>query len=216
MDFEHYSTRDGSQIDIPIPKSYKDCVDLLKSDYYRIYGRTDNLIIIWFKSFKDRALKHLFWLRLASYHGGLYLLCKLLHEHYKLKYDCQIHAGTKIGWGLYLGHCISMVVNPRCIIGNNVNLSQILNIGTNQGNQAIISNNVYIAPMTCIIEGVHVGENTIIGAGSIVTKDIPPNSTAVGNPCKVISENNHPDYVHNRFNRNNKYVERTSIGKSSR
>lgn len=182
MKFEHYKTRNGSEIDIPIPTSYRDCLELLKSDYFRIYGRVDSLGVIWLKSFRDRALKHLFWLRFASYRGCFYPICKLRHEHYKLKYDCRVHAGSKIGYGLYLGHAMSMCVSIRCIIGNNVNLSQMSNIGTNEGNQAIIGNNVYIGPMTCLIEGVHIGENSLIGAGSIVT-----------------GENKHPEYIQNRW-----------------
>lgn len=71
MKFEHYKTRNGSEIDIPIPTSYRDCLELLKSDYFRIYGRVDSLGVIWLKSFRDRALKHLFWLRFASYRGCL-------------------------------------------------------------------------------------------------------------------------------------------------
>ena len=94
---------------------------------------------------------------------------------------------------------MSMCVSIRCIIGNNVNLSQMSTIGTNEGNQAMIADNVYIGPMTCLIEGVHIGENALIGAGSIVTKDVLPNCTAVGNPCRVIGENKHPEYVHNRW-----------------
>lgn len=199
MQFEQYSTRDGSNVVIPIPTSYKDCIELLKSDYYRIWGKVDSLPVIWLRSFRDRALKHLFWLRLASFRGWLYLLCKLRHEHYKLKFDIQVHAGAKIGYGLYLGHGMSMCVNSRCIIGNNVNLSQMCNVGTNAGNQAIIADNVYIGPMSCLIEGIHIGENSLIGAGSIVNKDVLPNSTAVGNPCKVIGHNKHPEYVHNRW-----------------
>lgn len=77
MKFEHYKTRNGSEIDIPIPTSYRDCLELLKSDYFRIYGRVDSLGVIWLKSFRDRALKHLFWLRFASYRGVsiLYVNC---------------------------------------------------------------------------------------------------------------------------------------------
>ena len=66
-------------------------------------------------------------------------------------------------------------------------------------NQAIIGNNVYIGPMTCLIEGVHIGENSLIGAGSIVTKDVYSNSTVVGNPGRVIGENKHPEYIQNRW-----------------
>ena len=40
----------------------------------------------------------------------------------------------------------------------------------------------------CVMPGVTIGDNTIIGAGSVVTKDIPSNVVAVGNPCKVIKE----------------------------
>lgn len=199
MKFELYNTRDGSEIEIPIPTSYKDCLDLLKSDYFRIFGQVDNLGIIWLKSFRDKALKHLFWLRFASYHGWLYPICKLRHEHYKLKYDCRVHSEAKIGYGLYLGHVMSICVNIRCVLRNNVNLSQMSNIGTDEGNQVIIGNNVYIGPMSCLIEGVHIGENSLIGAGSIVTKDIHPNSSAVGNPSRVIGVNRHPEYVQNRW-----------------
>ena len=73
------------------------------------------------------------------------------------------------------------------------------NIGTNNKNQAIIGDNVYIGPMSCLVEGVHIGSNTTIGAGSVVTRDIPSNTTAVGVPCKPIGANKHPEYVQNRW-----------------
>jgi len=48
-----------------------------------------------------------------------------------------------------------------------------------------IGSNVWIGSHAVILPGVHIGDNVVIGAGSIVTKDIPPNSIAFGNPCKV-------------------------------
>lgn len=51
-----------------------------------------------------------------------------------------------------------------------------------------IGNNVWIGAQCCILPGVTVGDNSIIGAGSVVTKDIPANSLAAGNPCRVIRE----------------------------
>jgi len=50
----------------------------------------------------------------------------------------------------------------------------------------IIRKNVWIGYNTVVLKGVEIGENTIIGAGSIVTSNIPPNVIASGNPCKVI------------------------------
>ena len=49
-----------------------------------------------------------------------------------------------------------------------------------------IGNNVWICTGAIILPGVTIGDNSVIGAGSVVTKDIEPNSLAVGNPCKVI------------------------------
>jgi maltose O-acetyltransferase len=50
----------------------------------------------------------------------------------------------------------------------------------------IIKKNVFIGSRSIVLGGVTIGENSIIGAGSVVTKDIPPNVLAGGNPCKVI------------------------------
>jgi len=79
-----------------------------------------------------------------------------------------------------------------------VNLSQFTTIGANGGRQAAeIGDNVYIGPNVCIIEYVKIGNNATIGAGSVVTKDIPENATAAGNYAKVLSTN-HPGSSVNR------------------
>lgn len=51
-----------------------------------------------------------------------------------------------------------------------------------------IGNNVWIGGNTVILPNVTIGDNCVIGAGSVVTKDIPPNVVAAGNPCKIIRE----------------------------
>lgn len=56
----------------------------------------------------------------------------------------------------------------------------------NSSGSVTIGNNIYFGADCTVLKGVSIGDNCIIGAGSVVTKSIPPNSVAVGNPCKVI------------------------------
>ncbi len=92
-----------------------------------------------------------------------------------------------------------MVINGGTIIGNNVNISQFLNIGTNHNKPAIIGNNVYIGPSVCVVEDVKIGNNSSIGAGAVVTKDVPENATVAGVPAKVLNYKNPGRYVNQRW-----------------
>ena len=114
-------------------------------------------------------------------------------------YQIDIPASTKIGYGFYIGHHICMVVNGATIIGNNVNLSQFVNIGSSDNLSAIIGDNVWIAPHVSIVDDVNIGNNSSVGAGAVVTKNVPENATVVGVPAKVINYNNPGRYVCNRW-----------------
>lgn len=181
----------GESLIIPHPESYKDCVTLIKSDFFRPSGRKASLLKIWLVTCYSTSSAYLFWLRMSSYRKGLFWpFCRLMlfllaeHTHVHISYR------MKIGYGLYIGHGIDIIVNPNGVIGNNVNLSQFLNLGSNSPQAAIIGDNVYIGPHVCLVGPVMVGSNSTIGAGSVVVKDIPENATAVGNPCKVVNYDN--------------------------
>lgn len=199
MNYQKFTQKNGEVITIPIANSYADCVELIKSDYYRIYGKVDNILKIFIRTYSNRPLQIMFWVRMASYKGVFYPLALKLHNHYKNKYDVRIHAWAKIGYGLYIGHGMSMCVNSNAIIGNNVNLSQMINIGTNNKKSALIGDEVYIGPLTSIIGDVEIGSRSIVGSGSVVVKNIPSDKTAVGVPAKVIGENKHPNYVNKKW-----------------
>ncbi len=102
---------------------------------------------------------------------------------------------TNVGYGLYIGHGGPVVVNPTAVIGNNCTIMQFTTVGSNYNHAAIIGDNVYIGPNVCIVEDVHIGNNVTIGAGSVVTKDIPDNATAAGNYAKVLNYNNPGRFV---------------------
>ncbi|WP_236040898.1 serine O-acetyltransferase [Marinobacter nauticus] len=123
-------------------------------------------------------------------------------RHYSKKYGLHIPKATKIGYGLYIGHGIGVVVNPTAVIGNNCNLSQFVTIGSNHGRAAEIGDNVYVGPSVCIVESVKIGSGACIGAGAVVVSDVPPNNTAAGVPAKVVSRNDSSRYIQNKWTSN--------------
>jgi len=185
--------------EIPIPESYRDCIELIRSDYFRYKGRRKSLLHMWLYSLVTSHFGFSFWFRLSSYKGWLYPITSFMHRMYFLRYGLQITPETKVGYGLYLSHGFGIIVNPTSIIGNNCNLSQFTTIGGHTEKTAIIGDNVYIGPSVCVVNDVIIGNNATIGAGAVVTHNIPQNATAAGVPAKVISYNNEGKFVNKRW-----------------
>ena len=98
----------------------------------------------------------------------------------------MIPSSTKIGYGFFIGHPFGIIINHTAVIGNNVNVSQFLSIGSNEIRAAFVGDNVYIGPHCSLVEDVVVGHDSTIGAGAVVVKNIPPCSVAVGAPVRAI------------------------------
>ena len=82
----------------------------------------------------------------------------------------------------------NVFIGPNCgfyTAGHPVDVKQ-RNSGLEYAKPITVGNNVWFGGNVIVLPGVTIGDNTIIGAGSVVTKDIPANVIAVGNPCKVI------------------------------
>ena len=106
------------------------------------------------------------------------LLKKVGEECYiEPPFFCDYGFNTTLGDNFYANHNLVILDVCEVTFGNNVF------IGPNVGN------NVWIGGSVCILPGVTIGDNVTIGAGSVVTKDIPSNVTAFGNPCKVYKVN---------------------------
>lgn len=99
---------------------------------------------------------------------------------------------TKIGPGLSLYHGVALVINDSAQIGQNCVLRHSTTIGVKRtsvehlGEAPRIGNNVDIGVHVVILGAVYVGDNAVIGAGSVVVKDVPAHAFVAGNPAQVI------------------------------
>ena len=180
--------RDGTQLILPEVENYGDCMTLIHSDLFRRKGKTVSKARIILKALFHPFENFMIWFRLSQHKGFLfwwtvtmYRLCQTIHK-------IKIPLKTRIGYGCYLGHSMCIVIHGNTVIGNNVNLSQFLNIGSNHNTPAVIGDQAYIGPMTCLVEDVQIGRNATIGAGAVVTKDVEKETIVAGVPAKVIRQ----------------------------
>jgi len=102
----------------------------------------------------------------------------------------EIHPGAVIGKNLLIDHGSGVVIGETAIIGDNCTIYQGVTLG-GTGKESgkrhpTIGNNVFIGSGAKILGNITIGDNVKIGANSVVLKDIPANSTAVGIPAKII------------------------------
>lgn len=181
-------------------KANYNVIDYIKSDCFRYTAKDDlkNIIKLYITNSTFR------WqvaFRMCNSVGrGIRLAGNILWRANRTKRKILIPKHTKVGYGLIIAHGGPVVINGTAIIGNNFGVSQFTTIGANNGKAAIIGDNVYIDPNVCIVEDIHIGNNVTVGAGSVVTKDIPDNATIAGNYAKVLNYNNPGRYVINFWN----------------
>ncbi len=124
------------------------------------------------------------------YKKKLFFLARLISEHAKRRTGIEIHPGAKIGKNLFIDHGNGVVIGETTIIGNNVVMFHGVTLGgrgnTKGKRHPTIKDNVYIGCGAKILGNIIVGKNSKIGAGSVILKDVSPNSTVVGIPGKRI------------------------------
>ncbi|KAL0443290.1 UNVERIFIED_CONTAM: Serine acetyltransferase 3, mitochondrial [Sesamum latifolium] len=108
----------------------------------------------------------------------------------------DIHPGAKIGRGILFDHATGVVVGETAVIGNNVSILHNVTLGgtgkVSGDRHPKIGNGVLIGAGTCVLGNVRIEDGAKIGAGSVVLKQIPARTTAVGNPARLIGGKENP------------------------
>ena len=128
------------------------------------------------------------------YLKGEFYKARKISQKAARKTGIEIHPGAVIGEGFFIDHGHGVVIGETTIIGDNVTLYQGVTLGGTGKEQGkrhpTIGNNVMISTGAKVLGSITVGDNSKIGAGSVVIHDVPPNSTVVGIPGHVVRRDN--------------------------
>ncbi len=123
-----------------------------------------------------------------------YFLARWISQRAARKTGIEIHPGATIGKGLFIDHGSGVIIGETTVIGDNVTLYQGVTLGGTGKEQGkrhpTLEDNVMVSAGAKILGSFTIGENSKIGAGSVVLEEVPPNCTVVGVPGRVVRMGN--------------------------
>lgn len=166
-------------------KSFKEDIEVVfdqdpaARNYLEVILTYSGLHAIW-----SHRIAHAFFKR------KFYFLARVISQVSRFFTGVEIHPGAKIGRRFFIDHGMGVVIGETCEIGDNVTIFQGVTLGGTGKEKGkrhpTIQDNALIATGAKVLGSIVVGENSKVGAGSVVLKDVPPNSTVVGIPGKVV------------------------------
>jgi serine O-acetyltransferase len=132
----------------------------------------------------SHRLHHWLWCR------GMRLLPRLLSQATRLATGVEIHPGARIGRRVFIDHGMGVVIGETAIVGDDVTLYQGVTLG-GTGKEVgkrhpTLRNGVFVGNNANVLGNITIGENSRVGAGSVVVRDVPPDSTVVGVPAHIV------------------------------
>jgi serine O-acetyltransferase len=122
-------------------------------------------------------------------HNFLFL-ARLVSQISRFFTGIEIHPGAQIGRRLFIDHGMGVVIGETCIVGNNVTLYQGVTLGGTGKEKGkrhpTLEDHALVASGAKVLGSITIGKHSKIGAGSVVLRDVPPNSTVVGIPGRVV------------------------------
>ena len=125
-----------------------------------------------------------------------YFLARWVSQRAARKTGIEIHPGATIGKGLFIDHGSGVIIGETAELGDNITLYQGVTLGGTGKEQGkrhpTLEDNVMVSAGAKVLGSFTIGENSKIGAGSVVLSAVPPNSTVVGVPGRVVRRYNQP------------------------
>ena len=119
-----------------------------------------------------------------------YFLARWVSQRAVRKTGIEIHPGATIGRGLFIDHGSGVIIGETAEIGDNVTLYQGVTLGGTGKEQGkrhpTLKDNVMVSAGAKVLGSFTIWENSKIGAGSVVLKEVPPNCTVVGVPGRIV------------------------------
>lgn len=137
---------------------------------------------------------HAIWLHRIAHHfykKGWVVLPRVINTFSRFLTGIDIHPGAKLGPGLFIDHGMGLVIGETAELGSNVTLYQGVTLGGTGKEKGkrhpTIGNNVVVSSGAKVLGSFKVGDNSKIGSGSVVLKEVPPNSVVVGVPGRIVA-----------------------------
>jgi serine O-acetyltransferase len=178
---------------------------LIILDYkkYKKYG--GNCLSILFSTqgfwavFQYRIANFVYRLKVPVLKHFLFVLCFMWQKIIEILTGISIPASARIGHSFYIGHFGGIIINAKTHIGNNCNISQGVTIGVSGLNEnrgvPKIGDNVYLGA-NCVVAGdICIGNNVMVSACSLVTRDVESNNVVMGVPAVKISTKGSNGYI---------------------
>lgn len=140
------------------------------------------------------GLHAIFWHRVAHqlWRWNLKFAARIVSQTNRFCTGIEIHPGARVGKGFFIDHGMGVVIGETAEIGDGVLLYHGVTLGgvslEKKKRHPTLGNNVVVAAGAKVLGAITIGDNAKIGANAVVLKDVPPNSTVVGIPGRVVTQ----------------------------
>lgn len=169
-------------------KNVREEIQVIRARDPAIHSSMEVLLYPSFKVMIHYRLAH------KLYKKGHYFWARWVSQRGVRKTGIEIHPGAQIGKGFFIDHGNGVIIGETTVIGDNVTLYQGVTLGgtgkEHGKRHPTIEDNVMISAGAKVLGSFTIGANSKIGAGSVVLAEVPPNSTVVGVPGRVVKRNN--------------------------